>query len=344
VQQKFLLQLVHPFYAAGVKIRLALYRANIFKTYKLNTPVISVGNISFGGTGKTPCAAFIANYLHSEGWKVAILSRGYKRESEGIIEVSNGQKILCAPNISGDEPYLLAEQCPGVRVIVDADRYSAGLLMENSADIDVFVLDDGYQHIKLHRDLNILLIDATTDLNVRSNFREPLQAMDRADAVIITRSSQLDNRELFRRRLEKYCQPQAPIFFADHDITGFRSLFEIGRNISNSSLKSLTVVTLSGIGNPERFAYDLQKLGLKILKNFTFSDHHRYTQSSLEFVMQQAKYLGAEAIISTEKDAVNISPEVMPEQKLPIYIAQLDFKCEDSEKLKQLLMSVRNAP
>jgi tetraacyldisaccharide 4'-kinase len=342
VQQKFLLQLVYPFYAAGVKIRLALYRANIFKTYKLNTPVISVGNISFGGTGKTPCAAFIANYLHSEGWKVAILSRGYKRESKGIIEVSNGQKILCSPNISGDEPYLLAEQCPGVRVIVDSDRYSAGLLTEQNADIDVFVLDDGYQHIKLHRDLNILLLDATTDLNVNSNFREPLQAMDRADAVMITRSSQLANRELYRRRIEKYCLPKTPIFFADHNISGFRSLFEIGRNISNISLNSLAVVTLSGIGNPERFAYDLQKLGLKILKNFIFDDHHRYTQSDLEYAMQEAKQLGAEAIISTEKDAVNISPEIMPEQKIPIYLAQLEFKCEDSEKLKQLLLTVRN--
>ena len=337
--QNILLQLAYPFYAAGVKIRLALYRANIFKTYKLNTPVISVGNISFGGTGKTPCAAFIANYLHGEGWKVAILSRGYKRESKGIIEVSNGQKILCTPSISGDEPYLLAEQCPGVRVIVGEDRYSAGSVMERKAEIDVFVLDDGYQHLKLHRDLNLLLIDAT-HLGVNSNFREPLQGTDRADAVIVTRSSQLEHRQFFIRVIEKYCRPKTPIFFADHEISGFRSLFEIRTIISNSNLDSRSVVALSGIGNPERFVYDLQKLGMRILKNFIYPDHHRYTQDELEFVMQGAKHLGAEAIISTEKDAVNISPEFMPKQQLPIYLAQLEFKCENSEELKQLLLSV----
>jgi tetraacyldisaccharide 4'-kinase len=342
VPENILKQLAYPFYAAGVTIRRELYRTNFFETYRLDTPVISVGNITFGGTGKTPCTAYIANYLHSEGLKVAILSRGYKRESKGILEVSNGQKILCTPNISGDEPYLLAEQCPGVRVIVDADRYSAGLAIEQQHAIDVFVLDDGYQHIQLHRDLNLLLFDATTKLHWKTNFREPLHAMDRADAVIVTRSKQLTNRALLRITIEKYCRPNVQIFFADHEISGFRSFFEVGKHVANSALKSSSVVTLSGIGNPERFHFDIEKLGMKILKKFVFADHHRYTQGDLEFVMQAAKHLGAEAIISTEKDAVNISPEIIPEQQIPMYIAQLNFKCEDPMELKPLLLSVRN--
>jgi tetraacyldisaccharide 4'-kinase len=342
VQENLLKQIAYPFYAAGVNLRLALYRRNYFKTYRLKTPVISVGNISFGGTGKTPCAAYIANYLHSEGLKVSILSRGYKRESKGILEVSDGQKILCPPNISGDEPYILAEQCPGVRVIVDADRYSAGLAIEQQHDIDVFILDDGYQHIQLHRDLNLLLLDATQKLSWKTNFREPLHAMDRADAVIVTRSSQLTNRDLLRSTIEKYCCPKTPIFFADHEISGFRSFFEVGKNVAKSVLKSTSIVTLSCIGNPERFQFDIEKLGMNILKNFVYADHHRYSQSDLAFVMQEAKNLGAEAIISTEKDAVNISPEIIPEQKIPMYIAQLNFKCEDPMELKSLLLSVRN--
>ncbi len=344
MQQNFLTQLAHFFYALGVSLRLVLYRANLFKTYQLNAPVISVGNITFGGTGKTPCAAYIANYLCSEGLKVAILSRGYKRESKGRVEVSNGNEILCHPNISGDEPYLLAQQCPGVRVVVQADRYAAGKWLESQTKIDVFVLDDGYQHIRLKRDLNLLLLDATTDLDLVLNFREPLEAMDRADAVIITRASQLAAREDFRRNIEKYCQPNVPIFFADHRITGFRSITEIGRNIPGSSLNFFPVAALSGLGNPQRFALDLKNLGLNIVQHFVFGDHHRYTQNDLENIFRQAKAVGAEAIITTEKDAANIDLNFIQECKLPVYTAQLAFDCTEDQELKRLLLqTIRSA-
>ncbi len=336
--QNFLTKFAYFFYALGVYLRLALYRAKILKTYQLNTPVISVGNITFGGTGKTPCAAYIANYLCSEGFNVAILSRGYKRESKGRVEVSNGSEILCGPNISGDEPYLLAQQCPGVRVVVDADRYAAGKWLESQTKIDVFILDDGYQHIRLYRDLNLLLIDATTDFNSVLNFREPLEAMDRADAVIITRASQLSDREDFLRKIQPYCQPKTPIFFADHQITGFRSLTEIGRTVPASSLNYLAVAAVSGIGNPERFELDLKNLGMKIIKHFTFEDHHRYTQNDLENIFQQTAVLGGEAIVTTEKDAANFQSQFLSELKMPIYAAQLEFKCNENQELKRLLI------
>ena len=321
-----------------MKIRLALYRAKLFKTYQLNAPVISVGNITFGGTGKTPCAAFIANFLHDEGLQAAILSRGYKRESKGRVEVSNGQEILCSPNISGDEPYLLAQQCPGVRVVVDADRYAAGKWLEAQTKIDAFILDDGYQHIRLQRDLNLLLVDAATNFASSLNFRDPLEEMTRADAVIITRSAQLAEREPFAQAIQAYCQPGIPVFFADHQITGFRLMTEAATKIP--TLNSSSIVALSGIGNPARFALDLKNSGLKIIKHFIFADHHRYTQDELANIFQQAKDVGAEAIITTEKDAANIADKLNRDCKLPVYVAQLEFSCDEEQQLKQLLRKI----
>ncbi len=321
-----------------MKIRLALYRAKFFKIHQLKAPVISVGNITFGGTGKTPCAAFIANFLRDEGLRVAILSRGYKRASKGRVEVSNGREILCSPNISGDEPYLLAQQCPGVRVVVDADRYAAGKWLESQTKIDVFILDDGYQHIRLQRDLNLLLVDAATNFASSLNFRDPLEEMKRADAVIITRSSQLSDREPFAQSIQAYCQPGIPIFFADHKITGVRLLAENTNKNDISSLKPFSIAAFSGIGNPQRLELDLKNSRLKIVRHFIFADHHRYTQNELENIFQQAKDVGAEAIITTEKDAANIEDKFIQDCKLPIYVAQLEFSCDEIEELKQLLL------
>ncbi|HMX29346.1 MAG TPA: tetraacyldisaccharide 4'-kinase, partial [Blastocatellia bacterium] len=126
-------------YELIVRARMVAYRRGLLKTHKLRAPVISVGNLSVGGTGKTPCAAFIANYLRDAGHQVAILSRGYKRETKGRVEVSNGKEILCSAREAGDEPFLLANACPGVRVVVDQDRYAAGTWLEARAPISVFI-------------------------------------------------------------------------------------------------------------------------------------------------------------------------------------------------------------
>src|SRR5262249_43850492 len=196
----FLPPVTHPFiyapaklYELGVRARVALYDNNLLETRSLNTPVISVGNLTVGGAGKTPCVAFLARFLRDEGHEVAILSRGYKRESRGRVEVSNGREILYGPNESGDEPFLLANLCPGARVVVDRDRYAAGRWLEESAQVSVFILDDGYQHLRLARDLNLLLIDASEPLDQAKmvpfgRLREPLAAMRRAHAVIVTRT------------------------------------------------------------------------------------------------------------------------------------------------------------
>ncbi|MDQ3013325.1 MAG: tetraacyldisaccharide 4'-kinase, partial [Acidobacteriota bacterium] len=199
-------------YELAVRGRIVAYERGLLKTYRLSAPVISVGNLTVGGTGKTPCVAFIAQALRDYGHHVAILSRGYKRSTSGRVEVSTEKEVVCSPRESGDEPYLLAQSCPGVRVVVDKDRYAAGQWLEERAQISVFLLDDAFQHLRLARDLNLLLVDATESLAGAKmvpfgRLREPLPGLRRADAVIFTRSDQPFDRASLVETVENYARP-----------------------------------------------------------------------------------------------------------------------------------------
>ena len=216
-------------YELAVRARIVAYERGLLKTYRLSAPVISVGNLTVGGTGKTPCVAFIARTLRDAGHRVAILSRGYKRETRGRVEVSTEKEILCSPRESGDEPYLLAQSCPGVRVVVDEDRYAAGQWLEGQSPISVFLLDDAFQHLRLARDLNLLLVDASEALAAAKmvpfgRLREPLAGLRRADAVIFTRSDHPFDRVSLVETVENYARPNTPVFFAHHEMTGLRLL------------------------------------------------------------------------------------------------------------------------
>ena len=321
-------------YAAGVRWRLKRYRTSHFKTYRLNAPVISVGNITVGGTGKTPCTAFIANFLKAEGLTVAILSRGYKRQSKGLIEVSNGAEILCDAAQAGDEPYLLAQLCSGVRVVVNANRYEAGKWLESQTKIDVFILDDGYQHLKLHRDLNLLLLDGNDpvgngQLLPGGILREPSSEIRRADVMIATRAQQA-NREALRE-----LHATAPLFFAQHKITGF-TLLNAAPPLQ--SFQQAPVAAFSGIAQPERFFSDLQHQQLQLVHKQSFPDHHRYSVAELAAFLQQARAQRAAAVLTTEKDAANLPPEILSQSLLPIYAAQLQFKLENELEFKRLVL------
>ena len=320
-------------YAAGVRWRLQRYRSGRFKTYRLNAPVISVGNLTVGGTGKTPCTAFIANFLKADGLNVAILSRGYQRQSKGLIEVSNGQEILCDAAQAGDEPYLLAQLCPGVRVVVDANRYEAGKWLEAQTKIDVFILDDGYQHLKLHRDLNVLLLDGEHPLGngqllPSGILREPSSEIRRADLIIATRAQ--------RANREAICALTASLhtFFAQHEITGFKLL---NAATPLQSFQQANIAAFSGIAQPERFFSDLQQKNLQVVYSQAFPDHHRYTAEEFDAFRQQARRQHAAAIITTEKDAANLQPDALAQAELPVYAAQLQFRIENEIEFKMLV-------
>lgn len=329
-------------YELAVRARIVAYRRGLLKTYKLDAPVISVGNLSVGGTGKTPCVVFIAKCLRDAGHQVAILSRGYKRATRGRVEVSDGKEILCSPHESGDEPFLLAQSCPGVRIVVDRDRYAAGRWLEARAPISVFILDDAYQHLRLARDLDLALIDATEPLRHArmvpfGRLREPLLGLQRADAVIVTRSDQPFDRASLIETIEKYTRPNTPIFFACHEMTQLRRLGGEER-ISLAEFAQRPIATFSGIAKPERFNEDLRKAEMRIVMRRDFEDHHRYSAAEFAKIVREAKSAAAEAIIVTEKDAANLPGEMIGQSPLPVYAAQIEFRCDEELALNKLLL------
>jgi tetraacyldisaccharide 4'-kinase len=325
-------------YAAGVRWRLRRYRSGRLKIHKLNAPVISVGNLTVGGTGKTPCTSFIANFLRADGLNVAILSRGYKRQSKGLVEVSNGREILCDAAQAGDEPYLLAQLCPGVRVVVNADRYAAGKWLEAQTKMDVFLLDDGYQHLRLHRDLNLLLLDGEDPVgNGRvlpaGILREPIEEIVRAEVVIGTRITRAVRDDL-RILLYVFGASKPPLFFAHHEIAEFKLL---NAATPLTTFKQAKIATFSGIAQPERFFADLQQQQLQLVHSQAFPDHHRYRAEELEAFLRQAHAQQATAIVTTEKDAANLPSAILSSVKLPIYAAQLKFRLENEVEFKRLV-------
>jgi tetraacyldisaccharide 4'-kinase len=329
-------------YELGVRSRLALYRRELLKPRRLEAPVVSVGNLTVGGTGKTPCAAYLARFLLGRGYDVAILSRGYKRASKGRIEVSNADEILRCPEEAGDEPYLLARSCPGARVIVDSDRYAAGRWIEQREPVSVFILDDGYQHLRLKRDLNLLLIDATEPLAGAAmvpfgRLREPLEQMRRADAILVTRSDRSFDRESLERTIGKYARPGTPVFYSHHEMTGLVNLKDDGA-VDPNSFAGRPVAAVSGIARPAQFAADLERLGMKIVLRRDFEDHHRYTLKEFSETIQSALGSGAEAVVTTEKDAVNLPPEAIGSSKIPVFAARIEFRCENESELQELVL------
>lgn len=329
-------------YELIVRTRIALYATGYKKARRLDKPVISVGNLTVGGTGKTPCVAFIARYLHDEGHQAAILSRGYKRASNGLVEVSNTEGVIQDARAAGDEPYLLARSLPGVRVVVDADRYRAGKWLEAKDVVTVFVLDDAFQHLALERNLNLVLIDATdpiasAEMVPLGRLREPVTSLRRADAVIVTRSDEpFDQREI-KQLVAAYCRPATPVFYAYHDLVSLRPLGG-GDSVAPQAFSRKRVATLSGIARPERLLHDLRHFGIEIVSGHTFPDHHKYTAKEFREVLQSAIEAGAEALVTTEKDAINLSGAATAESDLPVYVAQIEFRCEDEIAFKGLLL------
>lgn len=331
-------------YQLVVKARIVAYERSLLKTHKLNAPVISVGNLAVGGTGKTPCVAFIARYLLSAGHQVAILSRGYKRQTRGRVEVSNGRDILCLPGDSGDEPFLLAQSCSGARVVVDEDRYAAGHWLESRAPVSVFILDDAFQHLRLARDLNLVLIDAIEPLDDAKmvpfgKLREPLTGLHRADAVIVTRSDQPFDRASLMKTIEQHIRRNTPIFFARHEMTGLRRLGTT-EHLALAEFAQRPVAAISGIAKPDRFNEDLQRAGMRIVLRRDFPDHHRYTSAEFVKITSRAREALAEAVIVTEKDAANLPGEILRQSTLPVYAAQIEFRCEKEAQLKKMLLEI----
>ena len=338
-------------YGGLVRLRASLYRLGVFEVARLPGRVISVGNLTVGGTGKTPCVAWIAGILRDEGESVAILSRGYRRRSRGRVEVSDGEQILATPEMAGDEPWILARACPGVRVVVDRERYEAGKWLSAKARVSVFLLDDGYQHLRLGRDLNLLLVDAGDPLPLArmaplGRLREPLAALRRADAVVVTRSDQDYDRQALDECLNRYLCPGTPVFHATHEMTAIYRL-ESGEAVDPRSLTSEPVAAIAGIARPERFYHDLRALGLDLCWTRSFPDHHQYRTADCDAIIAGATAAGARVLLMTEKDAANWPARSLsavpshPSHPFSILVGRIEFRCREVETLKALLRTGR---
>jgi tetraacyldisaccharide 4'-kinase len=270
---------------------------------RLHHSVISVGNLATGGSGKTPVVAAVAGLLRNRGERPAILTRGYaRREStEGVLVVSDGERVLEPVSRSGDEPQLLARTVSGVPVLVSSDRYIAGVFAERQFGVTVSILDDGFQHVQLERDIDLLLV-SMTDLQERvlpsGHLREPLDAARFADALLVTGTEEdvahvagaLGHQTAFRV-VPRYA-----------DLKVIKPPRDGGRGER--------MLAFAGIARPERFFNALRSLGYDVARELTFRDHHWYTAADLDAIQRAARDANASLIVTTEKDAVRCDLDV----------------------------------
>ena len=340
IPMRALLYIPRKLYEYGTLLKHTLYQTGRFKAKELDAAVISIGNITVGGTGKTPLVEYLARFLTEEGFKVAILARGYKRKSdEERVLVSDGETILATPEAAGDEPYLLAKYLPGVVIVVGADRYANAVWAQEKFDTAIFLLDDGFQHQQLKRDLNLLLLDATDpfgggELLPFGRLREPLVTMRRADAVVVTRADRPFDYVWLNESI-KSLVGDVPVHFTSHTITGLREI-KTDEAVVPETFSGKRVAAFCGIGNPNIFFSDLEYFKMQIASQKAFIDHHSYSRNDIRELVDAAKTAGAEAIITTEKDAVKIKNLI--EGDIPFYAAQLDVEPDDDIKLKSMVL------
>jgi tetraacyldisaccharide 4'-kinase len=299
------LRLLAVVYAFVLRLRALAYRLGLLRSYRLPVPVISVGNLALGGTGKTPMVAWLARYLMRRGKRVAVLSRGYGGSANGAVRiVSDGEKVYLTPEESGDEPYLLAKKIPGLIVVIGADRHQAALAALDLKP-DVFILDDGFQHLRLRRDLNIILLDAARPFGNGATLpagmlREAPAAARRADLVIYTRSKEGEAvPDLF---------PQKPCCRSEHRLCGLVPLSGGEPQGLPALQPEQRMMAFSGIANPEAFFSALESEGTRLITTLAFPDHTPYQDEEVAAICRLRDASRSNVLLTTEKDAVKLGP------------------------------------
>lgn len=326
-----------------VQLRLTLYSERVLRQRMLGCLVVSVGNLTVGGTGKTPVVEVFARTLAAKGRHVAILSRGYRSKSRSLMEkirsffshdyravpprvVSDGHRLLLDSAKAGDEPYMLASNLPNVRVVVDKDRVKSGRYAIRELGADTLLLDDGFQYLRLKPHLNILLIDSTNPFHnhhplPRGLLREPIKNLRRADYVFLTKSSGGSHLRHLHKFIQKH-NPRAEIIECTHQPRYLQDVFT-GTQKPLSFLAGRRVAAISGIAVPGSFEGFLRTLGADLVYCEQFADHHRYRQQEIiDFVNASISH-GSEFIVTTEKDAVRIPK--LERRDLPIFFLRVEI-------------------
>ncbi len=332
------------FHEAILQKRIALYEKGFFKTFSLGAFAVSVGNLTVGGTGKTPLVAFVAEILAGRGEKVCVISRGYKRENpKSRVHVSDGKNVLADAKLAGDEPVELARKLLGKAVVIaDADRVRAGNWAREKFGVTAFVLDDAFQHLRAKRDLDVVTIDATNPFGNRKLLpfgilREPLQNLKRADAIVVTRANLVETIEDLTFEIRKY-NAACPIFTSENKISNLVKLEEFTVNNNDSeNLKNLQTAQTAkdkgqrtkdkfsafcGLGNPRGFFEQLRQENFDLISTETFPDHYFYKQTDVEKLEKAARSAGAKTLLTTVKDAVKLQNLKF---NLPCFVAESEI-------------------
>ena len=349
----FILHVFSYIYGALVNCKLALYRSGVLHKAELDCFVISLGNITVGGTGKTPTAQRLARDIRDMGYRVVILNRGYRAKWKGEVGVvSDGKKLYMSAAEAGDEAFLLAKNLPNVPVLIGPERAITGRYAVEHFQAEVAILDDGYQHWQLVRDLDILLIDA---INVfgngymlpRGTLREPVEHLDRADVCLLTKVDQAapGSCEYIRETVAEHNE-EALVVESIHLPRCFIEIGDwyqgiAGDGIDVAHMAGKKVMAVSAIGNPASFEQTISDIGAVVVESQRYPDHHDYTKEEIFDGMQQAQEQGAQAIIITEKDAVKIPRSIIEsERPLPIYVISIEVTFQKGDReFKELLQA-----
>jgi tetraacyldisaccharide 4'-kinase len=322
---RFFLNIAAKGYSLVITLRNLLYTKSWFKIHTVDVPVISIGNITTGGTGKTPLVIWLCKLLQKKQVCCAVLTRGYKATQNHM-----------------DEPAILAENCPQTKVIVNPDRVEGAAESVNKHGAKVLIMDDGFQHRRLQRDLDIVTIDATCPFGYgkllpAGLLREPVASLKRADAVVLTKCDQISESEL--SRIEKKLQPINPgmiISKSIHNPIFVKSAD--GEEITIEQLKNKKIFAFCGIGNPDAFLNSIKNIGANLVGSKIYNDHHQYNNSDIDFIQGQANHSGADLILSTQKDWTRTTLLTPAQKGTPFAYLAVEIKFIAGEDiLKQLI-------
>ncbi len=332
------------FYRMAVQFRLWVYDKRVFRNRSIGCLVISIGNLTCGGTGKTPVVEVFARTLSQKGRKVAILSRGYRSKQRSLWTkwkqkfssrkkvippkvVSDGKNLLLDSAFAGDEPFMLASNLRDVVVLVDKDRVKSGLYAIEEFSTDTLILDDGFQYLNLKPHINIMLIDSTDPFGnhhvlPRGILREPIKNLRRADYIFLTKSNGGNHLRHFKTFVRRH-NHRAEIIECCHRPKYLEDVYVKESRSELDSLKGKKIAALSGIAKPESFEDFLNGFGAEIVYSEHYADHHRYRQQEVIDFINAAKKAGAQMVITTEKDAVRMPR--LDRRDLPMHFMRIEI-------------------
>lgn len=338
---RFILLPFSLLYGLIIELRNILFNCNIFNVKKVKARVISVGNIHLGGTGKTPTVIFLADLLKPYYSKIGILSRGYKRKSKGYVLVSDGYCTIKDVDKCGDEIFLTAQET-GCAAAVCEKRVEGAEKLIHDADVDLIILDDGFQHRWIHRDINILLFDAETiqkkdfmfhKLLPSGYMREPLRNSKRADVIII--NHKFSQAKINHKKFDKIFRDK-PVFHAHYEISGLVDL-KFNKIYSIEEFNGQKSLLVSGIANPSSFIKIINNSNIKVKDKILFGDHKKYSLENIQKIRKKFYSTNATSVLTTEKDAVKLAKYLNELDDIDIFYIKIKLNVENHSDLLKIL-------